>query len=1006
MSTPENKSYLAAGISAFSPWGSRATTPRQSGFEGDELPPEASLGSQRGGDHTINRTHRQSLRNYPRDCPPLAVQWFHAIDIPKRKPLPSGHVPPSSDKPASAPKKWLQFSPGDSRAIEAAFQKLADEAEAAELRQFKGQNILGNHGQDALEESVVDSKSKTGRTKVPVNEDFLFDVDIEERELAPAYWPGLVYEVRRGTWFYQDSSTLRPCDENLATQLEEGYLKIKPWRLAQQEKRSASQPRSRPTSLRAGEDLRKAVSQSISNPITPKSSFENLKVDTTTSSGGDATVDYSTSISPPQDQPRTHRLFGAHMNSVVTYQNATTAWILTDDFLSRMSSTVYQRFAGGGHFAGVKVIRGYADLSKKAEEKDEDRPETSGSTSNNEEDDAVEAKVDRTSRMPRKPKKDDDEKVQSPLEIRRKTLERHMPTLVASFHPEDPEQQEEEIRKRDEKEIRDDYKEQTSEEQGREIEHLLLTTHGIGQQLGMRIESINFIHDVNTMRKTMKAVYANSTDLQALNSEVDKQTKNCRIQVLPICWRHKLDFPKQSLRHNRKEQDLGDLDFEDQGYPTLDDITIEGVPAVRSLITDLALDILLYQSPAYKEHISRIVLEECNRIYRLFKERNPSFNGKVSLVGHSLGSAIMFDILCRQEDETTEKPRGKHRRATDDGLKLDFEVEDFYALGSPIGLFQMLKGHTITSRSSTHFVPPEKPGTRPDDSFLSPSGQGNACTNQVEIATSSPKCKQIYNIFHPTDPISYRIEPLISSAMSSLKPQPLPYTKKGIFGAPVGQGLTGIGVRVGQSVSGLWSSLSSGIASSILNRSLGITGEDATKLGTNPAQQVRGPTSVGAGTNISGGVVPGSAVGPDIATITEERRRRLGEEPITAGDIGEHPPTLLDSELQTLYSGFQQRRESQETEGDKDLREKAEWLELEKKGRKLKREESKVRALNSNGRVDYSIQEGAFDISLIASIASHLSYWSDEDVSHFITSQLLARHRVFKRTEGAHDIRI
>jgi hypothetical protein len=37
---------------------------------------------------------------------------------------------------------------------------------------------------------------------------------------------------------------------------------------------------------------------------------------------------------------------------------------------------------------------------------------------------------------------------------------------------------------------------------------------------------------------------------------------------------------------------------------------------------------------------------------------------------------------------------------------------------------------------------------------------------------------------------------------------------------------------------------------------------------------------------------------------------------------------------------------------------------------------------------------GVFDISLIASIASHLSYWGDEDVSHFMISQLLARHRV------------
>ena len=43
------------------------------------------------------------------------------------------------------------------------------------------------------------------------------------------------------------------------------------------------------------------------------------------------------------------------------------------------------------------------------------------------------------------------------------------------------------------------------------------------------------------------------------------------------------------------------------------------------------------------------------------------------------------------------------------------------------------------------------------------------------------------------------------------------------------------------------------------------------------------------------------------------------------------------------------------------------------------------------------ICRGVFDISLIASIASHLSYWADEDVSHFMISQLLSRQRVIKR---------
>ncbi len=49
--------------------------------------------------------------------------------------------------------------------------------------------------------SDKDSGSSPSGLRVPVNEDFLFDVDIEQRELAPVYWLGPIYEVRRGTWF-------------------------------------------------------------------------------------------------------------------------------------------------------------------------------------------------------------------------------------------------------------------------------------------------------------------------------------------------------------------------------------------------------------------------------------------------------------------------------------------------------------------------------------------------------------------------------------------------------------------------------------------------------------------------------------------------------------------------------------------------------------------------------------------------------------------------------------
>ena len=53
--------------------------------------------------------------------------------------------------------------------------------------------------------------------------------------------------------------------------------------------------------------------------------------------------------------------------------------------------------------------------------------------------------------------------------------------------------------------------------------------------------------------------------------------------------------------------------------------------------------------------------------------------------------------------------------------------------------------------------------------------------------------------------------------------------------------------------------------------------------------------------------------------------------------------------------------------------------------------------MSKSSRLDNKcLQTQAFDISLLASIASHLAYWADEDVSHFMISQLLARHRVFK----------
>lgn len=217
MSTPDNQSYLSAGINKLSAWAPRSPVikpaqPTQN-QETESTSADAGLKQQRGGDHRVSHRHRLSLRNYPRDCPPLAVQWFFAVDVPKRKPNLAGGAPTAkTEKPKAAPKKYSAFSNNDSRAIEAAFQKLGEDEDAEERKKLEVEDDISEYksdigrrtdGQTNIGIEETEDELKPGPVKVAVNEDFLFDVDIERRELGPAYWLGPIYEVRRGTWFYQ-----------------------------------------------------------------------------------------------------------------------------------------------------------------------------------------------------------------------------------------------------------------------------------------------------------------------------------------------------------------------------------------------------------------------------------------------------------------------------------------------------------------------------------------------------------------------------------------------------------------------------------------------------------------------------------------------------------------------------------------------------------------------------------------------------------------------------------
>lgn len=438
----------------------------------------------------------------------------------------------SPDTKPGQPKKFVAFSAEDSRAIEATYQ-----GKLLELEEDRSQNKENNSPRIGIKrpratstEGTQDADSTAARTTVPVNEDFLFDVNIEDRELAPVYWEGPVYEVRRGSWFYQEGSALRPCEENLAAQLEEGYLKIKPWQYPQ-----------------------RARSDSAPKTVTPKASVGNLKA------AAEAQEDVSKKGPPaPQHQPQTYRLFGGYMNSVVTYQDSATAWLSSEGMLSWVTSTVYERFSGGGYMSGVKLVRGYAEPKKAKEDKRPVTP-TGAKSSSKERGDKLTTALKRRSAPPQGPESEPVEpkqEIPDDLENTRNRLTRQLSNLIEGV--EDPEAEEEAIREREEKEISGEYNARVDDNQGRDIEHLVLVTHGIGQLLSRRMESINFVHDVNVLRKTMKSVYSASADLRALNDEIDEPgLGNSRVQVLPVIWRHLLDFPKRKPK--KGERDLGEI---------------------------------------------------------------------------------------------------------------------------------------------------------------------------------------------------------------------------------------------------------------------------------------------------------------------------------------------------------------------------------------------------------------------------------------------------------------
>ncbi|XP_061854912.1 phospholipase DDHD1 isoform X2 [Colius striatus] len=455
--------------------------------------------------------------------------------------------------------------------------------------------------------------------------------------------------------------------------------------------------------------------------------------------------------------------------------------------------------------------------------------------------------------------------------------------------------------------------EATLEDKPPQTSHIVFVVHGVGQKMdqGSIIKNTTMMRD--NARKVEEKYFSNFAT---------------HVEFLPVEWRSKLMLD-------------GD---------TVDSITPDKVRGLRDLLNSSAMDIMYYTSPLYRDELMNGLQQELNRLYTLFCSRNPEFEekgGKVSIVAHSLGCVITYDIMTgwssiRLYEQLLQKKKEEleERRMSDEEqclaeelyitkeqlrevderfheLKastisgppvLKFKVENFFCMGSPLAVFLALRGvRPGNSGSQDHILP-------------------------------RTICNRLLNIFHPTDPVAYRLEPLILKHYSNILPiqihwydtaNPLPYEHmKPIFINPRKEPTS---VTDSESVS----TASSPNTSPVMVRRH--YGESITNIGK---ASILGAASIGKGL---GGMLFSSFGGSSAPTSQPLETGKDGAE----GD-NKKATTVGTPPLPRSSSGFLEP-----------------MVELEH-------------------RIDFELREGLVESRLWSAVTSHTAYWSSLDVALFL----------------------
>uniref|UniRef100_UPI0037E75211 phospholipase DDHD1b n=1 Tax=Semicossyphus pulcher TaxID=241346 RepID=UPI0037E75211 len=467
-----------------------------------------------------------------------------------------------------------------------------------------------------------------------------------------------------------------------------------------------------------------------------------------------------------------------------------------------------------------------------------------------------------------------------------------------------------------------------------ETTHIVFVVHGIGQKM----DQGRIIRNTSMMRDAARKMEEKHFS--------DRTTEH--VEFLPVEWRSKLALD-------------GD---------TVDSITPDKVRGLRDMLNSSAMDIMYYTSPLYRDEITRGLTLELNRLYSLFCSRNPDFekSGKVSIVSHSLGCVITFDIMTgwdpvrfhhqeapdpeetkarwpsEQERHLQEQLRLTHLRLRDledqfQGLQtsscvsvpaLKFKVENFFCMGSPLAVFLALRG------------------IRP----------GNNGMQDHILPTSI--CKRLFNIFHPTDPVAYRLEPLILKHYSNMAPvqihwynttSPTPYDQ---------------------------------IRPTLLNLSKETASvsdsESIPSPCTSPPQARRhygeSFTSLG-----KASIMGAASIGKGIGGILFSRFSRSSGQ---VGGVEEEPSDCEGgaSEVENVASGEEGVPVEESEEKDKQIEEERREVDSA-----MSQSTSAVMdntSLELERRIDFELREGLVESRYWSAVTSHTAYWCSYDVALFL----------------------